>query len=333
MNRLILGIDPGGSKCEALIVREDGEAIGYGRQPDGSDELEPNFGGAGRTRSATLASIRQAAGGETCDELHCCPGACLAGYISAVAEILLGPGREAREHIHIHGAAEWDLPMAAAGASAGIVVVAGTGALVWGTTRDGRSIGLDGLGPDLGDHGGGYQIGLQGLRAVAAADWHPRRATSLVEPVMSACGLAGASPRNLIGYLASRPDRSRVASIAEIVTEAAETGDAIARSILESAADDIAETVRDVADTLGMTRDEYAVVASGSVATKSAIYWERLCERIREFAPLFRPCIPDLPPVAGGVLIAAQKMGIGTGPEFRGRLKGSLDRLTAQASG
>ncbi len=69
--RCILGIDSGGSKCDALVVRDDGVAIGWGQTRVGDTPARGrNFGGFGRNPRSVGLAIRQAITGLKCDELH-----------------------------------------------------------------------------------------------------------------------------------------------------------------------------------------------------------------------------------------------------------------------
>jgi N-acetylglucosamine kinase len=200
--------------------------------------------------------------------------------------------------------------LALVGEEVGVVVLAGTGAFVRGRTRDGRELHLDGLGPMLGDYGGGYQIGSLAVRAVAKSRWHPRHQTSLTAPIHRACGVNdGEAPEpTLIRFMHAPRDRAEIASFAELVNEEAEAGDRIAREILEQAATAISETLRDLVDRLGIAQEEYAMVGTGGVATGSRIYWQHLCALAREFAPGLKPVISELPAVVGLVLPTLQSL-------------------------
>jgi N-acetylglucosamine kinase-like BadF-type ATPase len=195
-----------------------------------------------------------------------------------------------------------------------VVVVAGTGAMVQGVTRDGRRLHLDGLGPLLGDYGSGYQIGLAALQAVARATHHPRHATALTAAVEQALGLdlaQGAGP--LVGYSLDSRDRAEIAGCAVLVDQAAEAGDAVAGAILERCAASQAEVVRDVVDRLAMAAEPYKLIAAGSVAVRSRRYWRHLCAAVATFAPRFVPVRPRLPAVVGIVARVLRRRAPGSG--------------------
>lgn len=56
--------------------------------------------------------------------------------------------------------------MAATGQKHGIIVISGTGAIVYGITQQGERHRIGGWGHILGDPGSGYEIGLHTLQTV-----------------------------------------------------------------------------------------------------------------------------------------------------------------------
>ena len=301
MTRCLLAIDSGGTKCDALVVRDDGTVLGWGRS-DPPGQGQGRFAtGSGRSSRAVLSAVTKALGTTSYDELH------IANRTDAFPLSLL-PTHSTR--IAVHPVSEYGAAWALVGETCGVVVLAGTGAFVHGKTRDGRHLHLDGLGPLLGDHGGGYHIGLLAIRAAAQSGWHPRRHTSLADAIFRACGgrTGDELGTSLVHYMLAERDRSEIASLARIVNEEANAGDLIAGDILRTAAAEIAATTYDVVDNLGMANDEYALVGTGSIAVKSPIYWDHLCMLVREFAPNLRPVKSDLPAIVGVAVSALQRM-------------------------
>jgi N-acetylglucosamine kinase-like BadF-type ATPase len=202
--------------------------------------------------------------------------------------------------------------LALAGERCGIVVLAGTGAFVYGETRDGRICHLDSLGPILGDYGSGYYIGHLALRAAARSGWGDRHRTSLREAIYAACGVDMATERvigsGLEPFSLMNPDRAEIASFAQIVDREAEAGDRIAVEILKTAASAIAETLRDVVDALEIGDQEYPMVGTGGVV-HSRIYWQHLSGLATEIAPGLKPFVSNLPAVVGVALASLQKFG------------------------
>ncbi|WP_144795809.1 BadF/BadG/BcrA/BcrD ATPase family protein [Microbacterium paludicola] len=113
----------------------------------------------------------------------------------------------------------------------GTLLIAGTGAAALGVDDAGVRL-VDGWGPDLGDLGGGSWIGREGVRAVLRARDGLGDATSLTDAV-TAHVLPAADP---ITWLASDiPTARLLATVAPLVLDAAEAGDAVAVRIATEA--------------------------------------------------------------------------------------------------
>ncbi|MCC6730940.1 MAG: hypothetical protein IT208_16555 [Chthonomonadales bacterium] len=309
-----LAVDVGGSKCEALLLESSGAVVGRGRCDFADPASGRGRGGSGRSGATIAEAVRRAVDGHVlAGPLHLVtcgwmPDGAVAGLPGGA---LVG-----------HAVAEHSAALALIGAEAGVVVLAGTGSLVYGRAEDGRSLQLDALGPLLGDHGSGYQIGLMAIRAAARAPWHPRHATSLAEPVYAACAARHAGPGrfNMVDYMLEPRDRAEIAALARMVDGEARAGDRIARAILRDAAAGIAETLRDVVDRLDIARAPLPLTGAGSVATRSRIYWDRLCELAARFAPGLRPTPARHPAVVGVALAGVSALPLDDPGAFRRRL-------------
>lgn len=320
----LVALDPGGSKCDALVVEPNGTVRRW------VHATEPGMSGRSPTivRRA-LATARRGLRYHRWQE---------------VAPIRLPRKRNDTWLVH-----ETEAGLHLAGVPWGIVALAGTGARVDGYTRDGRRGCLDGLGPVLGDAGSAYQIGREALRAAARAIQHPRHGTSLKPVVLDYCEAVASRLKikddrrfflqervHALTHLSRDPDLSRfswlvrlslsaldrsvVAGLARLVDEQARAGDAVATSILRCAAGDLATTVYDLADHLGILHESCPCVGMGSVLARSDLYWEAFCEQVRTFAPQFRPVRVVDPPVLGFALAALEKWHGQTPAEVRTRL-------------
>lgn len=290
--RCILAIDNGGSKCEAVLARDDGSVLGWGicRVP----------GLNGRTARATQEAVRVAMGAARTEirELHL---ACLGAN---VAEGLFGADEPFAVRVQVMG--EHDGPLSLVNQEHGIVVLSGTGAFVHAELPDGRRLRLDGLGPLLGDCGSGYQIGYLAMRAAMRSSWHPRRQTALAEAIAAAFRATDLS--DLIELNFTNPDRCVVASLANEVDRLAADGDAVARRIMEEAAAALAETLRDAIETLDLAGAALPMVGTGSVAKRSAIFWNHFCGLAAQFAPGLKPMLEPMPSAAGMALAMLRQL-------------------------
>lgn len=145
------------------------------------------------------------------------------------------------EHVQVAG----DALTAHAGAfagEAGVVLTVGTGIACIGFDPDVDGFRLvDGDGFLLGDAGGGFWIGSRGVEAVLRAGDGRAGPTSLTD----ACRVRFGDEAGLAARLHSLPRAvSAIAAFAVDVQDAARTGDAVARAIVEDAADTLADTAR-----------------------------------------------------------------------------------------
>ena len=323
----VLGVDSGGTRSEALLTDGEGHVLSRGacdfRDPDSGR----GPGGSGRSDRTVRKAVQQALRTLRPDEE-------LRLVVAGRARLPDG-WTPAGHRWQITGVPvrEPDGALALADTDAGFVVLAGTGAFVYGRMPDGREAHLDSLGPLLGDAGSAFEIGLRAVRAVARSGWHERRRTSLVEPVIAACREYSGQGRrfSLVEYMLECRDRSEIASLARIVDAHAEQGDRIAREILIQAADSISETLHDAVDRLDAVNAAVPMVAEGSVAKRSRIYWERVCERAAEFAPRLIPVRPPEPDVVG-VLLAAMPHITGLRPDFATNLRGHFSSENGERS-
>ncbi|MCX7915401.1 MAG: hypothetical protein N3A53_03750 [Verrucomicrobiae bacterium] len=82
----------------------------------------------------------------------------------------------------------------------------------------------------------------------------------------------------------------------------------MAKRILQSAACELAMTVRDMVDHLGIARDDCACIGMGSVLARSDVYWEAFRDAVRGFAPRFQLVRVVEPLVLGFALAALDEL-------------------------
>lgn len=135
----------------------------------------------------------------------------------------------------------------------GAVCIAGTGANCFGVNEKGERARADGLGPLLGDRGGGYRIGEAALRAICAANDGSGMETRLLESCLQALEVKNVDELVQLVY---QPDftRSQIAALFPIVLQEERNGDVLARQLLTDAGRDLAFTVCPVLQKLELNR-------------------------------------------------------------------------------
>ena len=319
--RYALGVDGGGSKCDAVLIDDTGAVVGWGRGGpahtwyDPPDVVEASYADAvGQALAGVEGARIWLAGGVRYDRVRQAIRA--AGKLEAIVP-----------------AGEVEAAFACAQEEWGMVLLSGTGSFAHLSAPDGRHLHFGGMGPILGDYGSAYDIGLRGLRAAFASRWTRSRRTSLAEAVPAALGVGSLKEVFDLVYAAKSLSRRKTAALAKVVNREAEVGDAVAIRCLQRAADDLAELAEDLIHELAMEEEAFPVIASGSVAQQSRAWWEHICRRIAAVAPRSRPVIPRVRPVVGAAMIALRAMGVQWTPALMDRIVETQCPLLEAAEG
>ncbi len=254
----VIGIDAGGTKTVGLLADGDGRILAEAREGGANLQTHGELG----VEKVFDSILEQLAGGEAVDAL--CLG--IAGVDrpddeAVVRGILRRLGH--RERARVVNDAIIAL-VAGAPERYGIVVLAGTGSIAYGIDRAGRSARSGGLGAILADEGSGYWLGKSALvAAVRAADGRGP-ATALGPLVLADLGVACVADLVSLVYPAPGLPRHRVAALAPLVEQAAQTGDAVAEQLLDAAARELALAGRAVFEQLSLAPPFPVVLAGGT---------------------------------------------------------------------
>jgi glucosamine kinase len=226
---LYLGIDGGGTKCNAILVNDEGQVLGRGT----AGPANPYHGYERAIDSITLASdiALKDAGLEPSDKSTLIAGLGLAGLHlpSQVKKMEQWQSPFAKSFFtnDLHIAC-----IAAHESNDGGVIISGTGSCGFAHV-DGQSLTLGGHGIPCGDKGSGAWIGLSAVQAVLLASDHLGPATllqGLLEEQLEAKGM-------LIVDKLSQARSSDFAELAALVFRAAEQQDEVALGIIQEGAD------------------------------------------------------------------------------------------------
>jgi N-acetylglucosamine kinase-like BadF-type ATPase len=300
--RFYLGIDGGQSGTTALIADETGAVIGRGRGgpcnhiagPKAVEKFNHVIG-------ACLAEACTQAGLDTKNVRFA--SVCLGFSGGAEDKRALSQSLIASERYYVTHDAEIALSGATAG-EPGIIVIAGTGSMAFGRNAEGTTARAGGWGYIFGDEGGAFDIVRQALRAALRAEegWGP--ATALLPLFLETTGASGANALLHAFYSPEYP-RSRVASLAPLVDQAADSGDQVAIQVFQNAGTQLAELARGVYRQLFRTGLPVPVSPIGG-ALKSTTLRRTLYEQIRTVidCPVSEPKWSP----AAGALIEALRM-------------------------
>lgn len=304
-----LGIDGGGSKTAFLLIDDSGRVLGsHADGPAyyleiGLDALRAMLV---RGIDATLAQAGLSAAAIECSFLGL-PAygedSRLIATLDGIASPRLPAGRYRCGNDAVCG---W------AGAFAGkdgINLICGTGSMAYGEYR-GRCARAGGWGELFSDEGSAYWLACEGLslfsrmsdgRALRGPFYDIVRRHFELKVDLDLCGAI---------YDREQLQRSRLAALAPLVTEAAAAGDIGATALLERAADELVRLIDAVRSSLEIPNDVTTKVShSGGMFRRPELLLSRLKSRLARDGRRYEPVEPRLSPTMGAALYAARLAG------------------------
>jgi glucosamine kinase len=207
-----------------------------------------------------------------------------------------------QERIHFKGVKVLsDAHIALEGAfpdSAGSILIAGTGSILFGKDEKGIIHRVGGFGRLIGDEGSGYSIGRKALNAVSKES-DGRGEETLISELLNA-KMKSSSANGIINEVYK--ENLDVASVARIVIVAAEEGDPIAEDILDEEADELVLHIKSLLNKIQI--DNLNIAFSGSLIDNKNFYSDLLKHKIKSSLPKIKVVKPTFPPVSGAILFA-----------------------------
>ena len=189
---------------------------------------------------------------------------------------------------------------------AGVVLIAGTGSIAMGMNDAGEQARSGGWGPTISDEGSGYDIARRALKAVISSFDGRSPRTLLSERILNKLRISSAA--DLPGVIYNSDSESvEIASLAELVTEAAQEGDEVARGILSGAGRELGELVLSVVRKLGLQSQSFRVACVGSVFKSGELVLSSLREAVLGEARDAEIGPPLHPPTIGAVKLAQKR--------------------------
>lgn len=305
LNPVVVAVDGGGSKTDAVALTLDGELVGRSRGSGSS----PHY--LGLAASVTLVDqlVREAAGGAEVVRT----GLYLSGldldsevtaYSDAVAAMpWAATGLDVDNDLFALLRAGTDEPNA-------VAVVCGTGMNAVGVRADGASVRFLALGAISGDWGGGHGLGAEAL-------WHAAREldgrgphtllTAALERELGVTALEVAAQLHL-----GERDYSDLARLAPAVFAAAEAGDAVGRALVDRTAEEVLAFVRASLNRLDLADSAVPVVLGGGILQAGhARLQDRIASGLATMAPTARLVTVSQPPILGAALLTLEHSGAG----------------------
>jgi N-acetylglucosamine kinase-like BadF-type ATPase len=305
VTKFFLGVDGGQSSTTALIGDQSGRVLGAGRGGP-CNHIGAAEGAAKLTRAVEECVAK------ACEQAHLDPTQIR--YEAACFGMSGGPHDKESLLSQILSTEKLTVThdglIALSGATAGepgIVTIAGTGSFAFGRNAAGQAARAGGWGYIFGDEGSGFDITRQALRAALRFEegWGPP--TALRETLIQAAGASDANDALHRFYTREYP-RSRVATFARLVDEAAIQGDQVAIHILNNAAQQLASLTASIRRQL-WKEGELARIAYIGGVFHSQLILDRYCELV-EMEEGNRCQPPEFGPAAGALLEAYRAAGL-----------------------
>ncbi len=311
-----LGIDGGGSKTAFLMVDRHGKPVCRGTT-SGCAYPELGITGAVEVIRAQLHHMLEESGLRPEQITGAAAGLpCYGEDPKADLELLaevkgLLPG--ARWGIYNDVELGW---AGSLGLQAGIHVVAGTGAIVYGRDSQGHSARANGWHEDFSDEGSGYWLGLQALSLFVKEKDGRLPRSPLYETMKEALGETEQEAFVPLYVKNYQGRRNRVAALQLALLKAAKRGDEYALQLYDRAAEELAAGVRAVSSKLEFPQGKPVPVSySGGIFQGGEIIRGPLEQRLEGMGFVLQEPLMD--PVRGGVLLAAYQVEPGLADRIR----------------
>lgn len=315
-SKKFLGVDGGQSHTEAVIADERGRVLARGT--GGASNHAEHPGGRERLRKAILRSV-----GEALKAADLPP---VEKIIFASAHFGMTGGADFKEAIigeivrARHFSVGHDAPTALFGATAGvpgIVVIAGTGSVVYGENEPGERAQIGGLGYLFSDEGSGFWLALQTIKLAIKERDGLTAPAGLEKLVLDFFGRREIRDVTNDFYF-GKMSRDEVASFSRAAHQAAADGNVIIQNQLKFGAEVLTESVGAAARRLNFAGN-FPVAGVGGMfraALMRKYFSESLAEKVS--AAVFVE--PRFNPALGALLLAYRTSGV----EINGNLLTNL---------
>ncbi|WP_226617735.1 N-acetylglucosamine kinase [Cytobacillus firmus] len=206
----------------------------------------------------------------------------------------------------------------------GIILIAGTGSIAYGVNPlTGDHVRVGGWGYLLGDEGSGYWIGQQGTQAVMKS-YDGREAATLLTNLIKDHFHVKEAPELISSIYGNASERLKIASVAPLVMQAAESNDPAAKRIIREAIEQLCILVRAAKKRL-MPADSLPIIIHGGLFSNTS-FREGFITYMKSNAGEAL-IFPEFPPVIGAYLMALKESGILIDEVRKKNIKMSWDRL------
>jgi N-acetylglucosamine kinase-like BadF-type ATPase len=339
----VLAIDGGNSKTDVALVAGDGTLLASVRGPGASHEdfgLEEAMRRLGEmVRSAANKAAGQAgAPGTGLVARH--TSACLAGADLPEEEVQLTAAIQRQGWSGSSAVANDTFAVLRAGLTPaegerpwGIAVTCGAGINCVGVAPDGQTTRFLSFGTLSGDWGGGIGLGREVMWCAARAEDGRGEPTALRTAVPAFYGM-DSMYQVAVAFHLDQLTEDDLIRLTVVLFEAAEAGDAVARSLIELQADEICAMAVTAIRRLGLDDGPAipaipVVLGGGVLEARNPLLTDAITRRLAKAAPGAVTRVVDTSPVTGAALLGLDYLGAGAAAEKR--LRGDVPARPTQS--
>ena len=301
-DRMILGMDVGGTKTRTVLVNDYGEILGQGIGGTGNYNFVP-LKEAVQSFQKAITDAQMMAGISSLNVEHIVIGIepqpdPLYKYIKKVVRYKGIERRPEGECSMVGGLVE----------KVGLSLIAGTGSVGFGRNKKGETHVTSCWGT-IGDEGSAWWLANQGINAAFWAEDKRGPKTILLPWLQKYFKVR--SLRDACTTIYTDPNVRRTFSqFSRMVMKATEEGDRVARNIVKRGAEEIVIILTTCAKVLKMQQSVYRVAATGGLVENGGMYFNLIRKGLRAKNPRVELVTPHFPPVIGAALIALDVIGV-----------------------
>jgi N-acetylglucosamine kinase-like BadF-type ATPase len=302
---IVVGVDAGGTKTEALACDRDGRVLGFARAGKGNWETI-GLDAAGKAFSEAVGGCLDAAGvgrRDVAASAFALAGLDWASDRAHLEPVVAGLGLSGPRTV-VNDA--FGALRAGSRRADAVISIAGTGTVTAGRNAAGEVFRT--LGVACGERGGGANLVQAALDAVADQLHRGQPAGELARRFCQETRVE--SVEALFEHVSRNvTNRKQLAALAPAVRAAAQGGDRIAIGVLRATGRCLARTTCIVADRLGLAAPGFDVVCAGSVHTAMVELSRAFDKSVHRRCPDARIRRLEAPPVVGAALLALDSLG------------------------
>jgi N-acetylglucosamine kinase-like BadF-type ATPase len=279
----LLAVDGGGTKTLAVLVNEVGTILGEGKAGASNYQVIGAEAAKKALVEAILAAFHDAGGLMDVEKAVFALAGIDTSKDKKIVESIVQRTVNALS-IEIGSLlVENDCQSALLGATknkAGILLIAGTGSIVYAHDGKKRIIRSGGWGHRVGDEGSGYWIGKQAIQSVLKMQDGRGEETILSRLVLDKFNFDKIEELYNWTYSDSY-SVDDVGAIAAVVAEAYKLGDAVSKRILDDAVDELILLLKTAIEKADIQKDGFELILQGGVFHHNAYIKDQVLERIQ----------------------------------------------------